>query len=189
MDFTKLRPADGTAAAIRVALALARTAERTLADDAEAARVTRDAGLIDAAPAALAKAETALAAVRGDLERVTAVVAQLSARAEAAEMAEMLADIEAARELCASRRAAHAEWWDGIRVQLATELGAGLAMKAASVDAYHAWNRKAQSATHKHPGLDLAPPASPADNADWPTRIKECAALGDFSYLARAAAE
>ena len=97
LDFTVFRPAEETA--VGVATALARVEEALAASGPRVtlAKEQRDALLLEGTPDALAAAEADLAQVRGDAERLEAILPGLRGRLTAARAIEADAAVQEAR--------------------------------------------------------------------------------------------
>lgn len=111
MDMTKFRPADASAAAIQDALTKALETQKGIHKTIAGHKTERDDLLLDGDPKQLAAAEKALQASREAVERIDAVVVQLTSRHAAAERQEAeqrVRDAAAAHELA---EAVHAKWW------------------------------------------------------------------------------
>src|SRR5919107_732809 len=97
MDLSQLRPTDTTAAAIDAALQRAEAAQAEATQGVMDAKRRRDELLLDGSPTQLAAAEKGLIAAKDLLERTEAITAQLRQRHAAAERAETLARLAAAK--------------------------------------------------------------------------------------------
>jgi nucleoid-associated protein YgaU len=156
MDFTTLRPADGTATAIDAALVRARTAREEVSARVGATKASRDALLLNGTAQDLTKAESALAEARRDLERVEAIVPELEQQQASAQEAAAAAGQDAVLKqqqalLTAANQAgeAHNAKWREVRGTLREAAAAMLAQR-------QAFNQAASDYENAHVGR-LAP--------------------------------
>ena len=84
-------------------------------------------------------------------ERVETIKAQLTARLAAAEEAEFMAELEAARLGAEKAMQAHARWWSEKRGALARELSAGLALKQQEANVHQDFQRLMSRAAQRVP--------------------------------------
>jgi hypothetical protein len=183
VDLLKLRPSDGSAAAIRRALADAETAQITVVAELDKARQARDELLLDGTPADLSRAEKTLTAAIDMAERVGAMVAQLRSRLAAAERAEAIAFVESARKEAEARSSALGEWWSTRGPAIFGELQRGLELLAAAETAGGQWRTQATRADQAGHG----PFAQPADHAglanSWLHAVADGCLQGNFADL------
>ena len=169
IDLTKLRPTDGTAAAICDALARATEAHTEATKVTDAAKLARDNLLLDGTPAQLAKGDAALTAARDTAERVQSIQDQLTTRLAAADEAETAAAVDAARKDCEAKRAALAMWWKEFHAPIFAQFRSGLAKLDGASEAYGEWSRLAKAAEQRFPGQQFPTPALQPGGADeWP---------------------
>jgi multidrug resistance efflux pump len=138
MDFTTLRPTDDTAPAIAAALVRARTAREEVSARVGTAKASRDALLLNGTEQNLAKAETALAEARRDLERMEAIVPELEQQmvsaqetAAAAEQGAILKQQQALLTAANQAGEAHNAKWREVRGTLREAAAAMLAQRQA----------------------------------------------------------
>lgn len=182
-DIFKLRPTETTSDSIREALGRAVTADAQLAEELRQAKSERDSMLLDGTPAALKGADAGVAAAADAAERVLSIKTTLESRLAAAIEAETIAAIDAARTALEASSEAHAKWWSEAREVLAERLTAGSQLNAAAANAYHHFDRLIRRAAQTHPHVSFDPLDLSGEAGDWQSRIRDCAALGDFSYL------
>ncbi len=164
-DIFTLRPAGTSAKSIREALDRATQADAAQAENLRQARAARDGLLLDGTPAELKQADARVADASAAAERVETIKAQLTARLAAAEEAEFMAELEAARLGAEKAMQAHARWWSEKRGALARELSAGLALKQQEANAHQDFQRLMSRAAQRFPDRPLAPAVPPPDQA------------------------
>ncbi len=182
-DIFKLRPTDTTSASIREALGRAVSADAQLAEELRQAKSQRDSMLLDGTPAALKGADAEVVAAADAAERVSTIKATLETRLAAAIEAETITEIEIALGDLKASVEAHAKWWNEVREVLAERLTAGSELKNAQINAYHHLDRLIRRAAQTHPHVSFDPLDLPSEAGDWQRRVRDCAVLGDFSYL------
>jgi len=111
MKPSDFRPADTSAAAIHVALTKAQEAQQDLKKIISDNKTKRDSLLLDGDAKQLATAEQALRESRDAVERLDAIVAELTARHAAAERREAEQKVTDAIAAHAKADAALAKWW------------------------------------------------------------------------------
>src|SRR5690348_9120856 len=115
MDLAQLRPTDTTAAAIAAALTKAAGAQGEAQQAVADAKHRRDELLLDSSPAQLTAAYRVLVAAKDLLERTEAITEQLRQRHAAAERAETLARLAAAKLAVERSGEEQARWWGEAR--------------------------------------------------------------------------
>ncbi len=155
-----LRPADGSAAALRDAITRTRAALDQGDADAASAKATRDSLLVDGTAAELKAADAALLATRNNAERLAAMLEQLEHRLAAADRTELLASSATLRAEIDATEAAVAAWEAATVPGMVEACREGVRLHNASIHALRAYAAVHDRISERYPD-DAPTPLNP----------------------------
>ena len=179
-DIFKLRPTSSTSEAIQAALDKVAAAETEQAAQLRQAREERDRLLLDGTPAALTKAQAAVAAAVEPAEQTATMRQQLEQRLAAALETEKVTAVEIAASEASATAEALSAWWIKTRKKLAVDLAEGMRLKRIASDASIAHQIAYQRGQQLYPHQTFAAAKMPAVEAsDWPSALADIAGFAD----------
>jgi hypothetical protein len=168
-----LRPVDGSAAALRDAIARTRAAIERAEDDATRAKTDRDGLLIDGSPAELKAAEAALLAARDGAERFAAMLGQLDLRLAAADRAEMLASVARLQSELDAAEQAVAAWEASTVPGMVEACREGVRLHNVAVAALRSYVTVQDRIAECYPDEPLIPRNSHAPRRNWISQLDD----------------